>query len=104
MLSAKCEPQAFFRTNLVRKNSFRTAIGNKGKDIIMGQNVKGLKLFCKKQEIAKEKSTSIPFIYFDMFKLGVLKITQQQKVEKEKKGWKTNQEKMEEHWGAIKKA
>lgn len=48
MLSAKCEPQAFFRTNLVRKNSFRTAIGNKGKDIIMGQNVKGLKLFCKK--------------------------------------------------------
>lgn len=44
MLSAKCELQVFFRTNLVRKNSFRTAIGDKGKGVIMGQNVKGLKV------------------------------------------------------------
>lgn len=36
--------RSLFRTNLVRKNSFRKLIEDKGKDIIMGQNVKGLKV------------------------------------------------------------
>lgn len=42
MLSAKYE--VFVRTNLVRKNAFRTAIEYKGKDIIMNQNRKRLKV------------------------------------------------------------
>ena len=42
MLGAKYEVQAFFRINLVRMNSFRTAIEDKAKDIIISPNVKKL--------------------------------------------------------------
>lgn len=41
MLSTKYEVQAFFQV-LVGMNSFRTATGDKGKNIIMNQNGKGL--------------------------------------------------------------
>lgn len=67
MLSAKNEVQAFLRINLVKINSLKKAIGDKGKDLKFKSKV-GLKIvFCKKQRITKEKSTSLPFIYFEWF-------------------------------------